>query len=238
LHGRRGELVRSMTPRSNIRRCRTGIPEFGRTGRHYNFSPSVAIAAPQFEDSWTRSSRLGHHLEISELHPARRQFAREFYYDRGFRTVTSRSISGTKMFIWARTPLQDHLQGHRRGVSQNTIRPRYRAPPRRRRSIFTACDSLRSAQMRRTYRAYIEAKNSSGAVRARSGPLKISEDVLFYCVTRAVAGGSGRLVVMVLSRTCCSNCRWNSRRSAEADLDFAGRFGWIGLLRRGKNGRT
>ena len=59
--------------------------------------------------------RLGDHLEISELHPARRQFDRRVLLDRDHRTAASRSTAAPRCCTSARTP--------RAGSSRRASRP-------------------------------------------------------------------------------------------------------------------
>ncbi len=88
--------------------------------------------------------RLGHHLEISELHPARRQFARRVLFDRDL----ERPPAGRQRHQDAASRQEHdqphHLQGHRgRAFQQHLSRPGHRriARPRARATspIATRC---------------------------------------------------------------------------------------------------
>ena len=73
--------------------------------------------------------RLGHHLEISELHPARRPFARRVLFDRHFQ----RPPAGRQRHQDAASRQEHHqphhLQGHRgRQIQQHLSRAGLRAP--------------------------------------------------------------------------------------------------------------
>ena len=80
--------------------------------------------------------RLGHHLEISELHPARRQFARRILLDRHLQRPPAGRFRHQDAASRQEHDEPHHLQGHRRrplrttpiaGWSRRTAAPRARA---------------------------------------------------------------------------------------------------------------
>ena len=80
--------------------------------------------------------RLGHHLEVSQLHPARRQFARRVLFDRHLQRLPAGRHRHQDDPPGQEHLEPDHLQGHRRRAlattpiaawSRPTARPRARA---------------------------------------------------------------------------------------------------------------
>jgi Fe-S cluster assembly protein SufB len=98
LHAAVVELIAMETPRSSTRRCRTGTPAT-RTARAASTtsSPSAATAAAEFQDQLDPGGdRLGHHLEVPELHPARRRLGRRVLLG-GRDQGRQQADTGTKM---------------------------------------------------------------------------------------------------------------------------------------------
>ena len=134
--------------------------------------------------------RLGHHLEISELHPARRQFARRVLLDRRSPTATSRSIPAPRCCISARTRRAGSSpRASPRATPTTPIAassPRIAAPSGARN--FTNCDSLLIGDQCGAHTVpYIEAKNASAVFEHEATTSKISEDTLFYCRQRGLS---------------------------------------------------
>ena len=143
--------------------------------------------------------RLGHHLEISELHPARRQFARRVLFDRDL----ERPPAGRQRHQDAASRQEHdephHLQGHRgRQIQQHLSRPGHRrtARPTGARN-FTNCDSLLIGDQCGAHTVpYIEAKNSSAVFEHEATTSKISEDMLFYCRQRGMSAEEATALVV------------------------------------------
>ena len=109
----------------------------------------------------------------------------------------------------------DHLQGHRGGrVAKHLSRPRHRASQGDQCAQFYGVRfAADRRQMRRAHRALYRGQEFFGAVRARSHHV---EDFRGRAVLLRAARAERRKRrsaswSTVLSRTCCSNCRWNSR---------------------------
>jgi len=144
--------------------------QFRRCRRHLQFRHQARrLPRQQFENLLDPGrDRIGDHLEISELHPARRQFTRRVLFDRDL----ERSSAGRQRHQDDPSRQEhhepDHLQGHRgRRVAKHLSRPRHRAPQGHRRAQF---HRLRLApdwrQMRCTYRALYRGQEFFRAVRA------------------------------------------------------------------------
>ena len=115
-------------------------------------------------------NRLRHHLEISELHPARRQFTRRVLLDRHFQRLSAGRFRHQDAASRQKHHEPHHLQGHRGGsLEQHLPRSCHRAPPRHRRAQF---HQLRLAPdrrpLRRAYRALYRGEKLLDRVRARS----------------------------------------------------------------------
>ena len=111
-------------PRSNTRPSRTGIRATRRGGAASitsSTSAATAVAAiPRFPDPGR--DRLGHHLEISELHPARRQFAWRVLFDRHLERLSAGRQRHQDDPSRAQHLEPHHLQGMAAGHSNNTYR--------------------------------------------------------------------------------------------------------------------
>ena len=134
--------------------------------------------------------RLGDHLEISELHPARRPFARRVLLDRHFQWPPAGRFRHQDDPSRQEHDQPDHLQGHRgRAFEQYLSRPGHRriAAPSGARN-FTNCDSLLIGHTCGAHTVpYIEAKNSSAMFEHEATTSKISEETLFYCMQRGLS---------------------------------------------------
>ena len=112
--------------------------------------------------------RLCHHLEISELHPARRQLARRVLFDRDFKRPSAGRFRHQDDPSRQEHDEPHHLQGHRRRrVAEHLSRPRHRA------SQGDQCAQLHRVQLasdrrqvRRAHRAVHRGQEHLGAVRA------------------------------------------------------------------------
>ena len=173
------------------------------------------LSWPELEDFLDPAGdRLGHHLEVSELHPARRQLARRVLFDRHLERPPAGRFRHQDAASRQEHEQPDHLQGNRcRPLQQHLSRAGDRPPPGQGR---TQLHQLRFAadrgQMRRAYRALYRGQESSAVFEHEATTSKISED------SCSIAGSAAcrprrrwRWSSTGSSRTCCSSCRWNSR---------------------------
>ena len=133
--------------------------------------------------------RLGDHLEVSELHPARRQFARRVLLDRDLERLPAgrqrhqddppgeEHLEPDHLEGHRCRPLAEHLSRARLGASQGDGRAQFhelRQPADRRHAAArTPCPTSR----RRTRRAHFEHEATTS---------KISDDQLFYVMSRGL----------------------------------------------------
>ncbi len=123
--------------------------------------------------------------------------------------------SGTKMLhLGKNTTSRIISKGIAAGKSNNTYRGLVTAHRKATNARnFTNCDSLLIGHDCGAHTVpYIEAKNSSATFEHEATTSKISEDMLFYCRSRACRRKRRpRWSSTASSRTCCSSCRWNLR---------------------------
>ncbi len=199
-------------------------------GGIYNFVTKRGdCRGPQLEDLLDPGrDRLGHHLEVSELHPARRQFAAASSTRSRSPTAASRSIPAPRCCTSARTRrAASSPRASRPGVRRTPIaawsRPHRKATGARN---FTNCDSLLVGDKCGAHTVpYIEAKNSSAVFEHEATTSKISEDMLFYCRQRGLVGGGGRGAggQRLRQGRAAAAADGVRGRGAEADLDQPGR---------------
>ncbi len=158
---------------------------------------------------------LRDHLEISELHPARRQFARRVLLDRDFERPPAGRLRHQDDPSRQEHDQPDHLQGHRRGaLEQHLSRARLGAPPRDQRAQL---HQLRLASDRRTSAAPIRCPISRRRTPPRcSSTRRPPRKSPRRCCSTASSGACRRKRrprswSTASSRTCCSTCRWSSR---------------------------
>ena len=139
-------------------------------GRHLQFRHQAwRLPRQQFEDFLDPGrDRIGDHLEISELHPARRQFTRRVLLDRDLERPPAGRFRHQDDSSGQEHHEPDHLQGHRRRrFAKHLSRARDRAPQGDRRAQF---HRLRLAadrrQMRRAHRALYRGEEFFRLVRA------------------------------------------------------------------------
>ena len=104
-------------------------------GGIYNFVTKRGdCRGAQFEDLVDAGgNRLGHHLEISELHPARRQFGRRVLFHRHHQQLPAGRYRHQDDPSGQEHALADHLEGHQRGSrAEHLSRARERASEGRR----------------------------------------------------------------------------------------------------------
>jgi Fe-S cluster assembly protein SufB len=134
--------------------------------------------------------RLGNHLEVSVLHPARRWFSqRRILLDRRLERP-----SADRQWHQDDPSRQEHVEPHRleghfrRLLQQHLSRPGLGPPqggPNARN--FTQCDSLLIGDKCGAHTVpYIEAKNATAHFEHEATTSKISEDQLFYCLQRGI----------------------------------------------------
>ena len=113
--------------------------------------------------------RLGDHLEISELHPARRRFGRRILFHRHHQPLSAGRHRHEDDPSGQEHALADHLQGHqRRPRAEHLSRARQRASEGRERAQLHAVRlAADRPPMRRAHRALYRKPQSVGAHRAR-----------------------------------------------------------------------
>ena len=188
-----------------LRRCRDQIldhPELVsgrcfRQGRHLQLRHQARRLPRQQRQNLLDpgGDRLGDHLEVSELHPARRQFARRVLFDRHFQRLPAGRFRHQDAASGQEHDEPHHLQGHRGGsFEQHLSRACHRASPRHRRAQL---HQLRLAfdrrPLRRAYRALYRGEEFGGAVRARSDHLEdFRGDAVLLPPARAFRRGGDR----------------------------------------------
>ena len=174
--------------------------------------------------SWTQvETGLGDHLEVSELHPARRQFARRVLLDRDLQRLPAGRQRHQDAAPRQEHDQPHHLQGHRRRqVGEHLSRARLGASQGDRR---TQLHRLRLAfdrrQVRRAHGALHRGEEFLGDLRARGDHL---EDLRRHAVllrpARAFAGrGGGAGRQRLRQGRAAAAADGVRRRGAEADLD-------------------
>ena len=177
--------------------------------------------------------RLGHHLEVSELHPARRQQRGEFYsiaVSNGYQQVDS----GTKMIhLGKNTSSRIISKGIAAGHSNNTYRGLVSAHRKATGARnFTNCDSLLIGDKCGAHTVpYIEAKNCDRALRARGDDVEdLGRHAVLLQAARPVAGGCGGARRQRLrARRAAAAADGVHGRDAEADRHQLG--GLCGLIK-------
>ena len=143
--------------------------------------------------------RLGDHLEISVLHPARRQFARRILFDRDFERPSAGRFRHQDDPSRQEHDEPGHLEGHRRGRTRRTpiaarSRPIARRPAR---AISpTATRSLIGNDCGAHTVPYIELRNPSTQFEHEATTSKISEDQLFYCMQRGLSAEEATALIV------------------------------------------
>ena len=135
--------------------------------------------------------RLGHHLEISELHPARRRLTRRVLLDRHLQRLSAGRFRHQDDPSRQGHVEPHHLQGHRRrAFQQHLSRARLGASPREQcAELHQLRLALDRRQMRRAYRAlYRGEERVSATFEHEATTSKISDDQLFYCLSRGLSG--------------------------------------------------
>jgi Fe-S cluster assembly protein SufB len=168
-------------------------------------------------------NRFGDHLEISELHPARRRFAGRVLFDRDLQRLPAGRHRHQDDPSRQEHVEPHHLQGHRRGRSQNTYRGQVSAHRKATGARnFTKCDSLLIGDKCGAHTVpYIEAKNLGAKFEHEATTSKISEDQLFYCRQRGLSEEEAvALSSTASSRTCCRTADGIRGRGAEIDRHF------------------
>ena len=172
--------------------------------------------------------RLGDHLEVPELHPARRQLARRVLFDRHLQRLPA----GRQRHQDA-APRQEHdLAGSsprasRPGFSDNTYRGQVSSHAKATNARnFTQCDSLLIGDKCGAHTVpYIESRNASTVFEHEATTSKISDDQMFYCQQRGPqrrgSGGADRQ--RLRPRRAAAPADGVHGRDAEADLDLARR---------------
>ena len=130
-------------------------------------------------------NRLGHHLEISQLHPARRRQRGRILFHRHRQPLPAGRYRHQDDPSGHEHPLAHHLQGHqRRQGAEHLSRPGQRLwQGRRMRATITQCDSLLIGGECGAHTVpYIESRNPTARIEHEATTSKIAEDQLFYCL--------------------------------------------------------
>ena len=179
--------------------------------------------------------RLGHHLEISKLHPARRQFARRVLFDRHLQWPPAGRQRHQDAASRQEYDQPHHLQGHRGGeIQQHLSRARDGAPQGQRRAQL---HQLRFAadrrSMRRAHRALYRGEEFLRHLRARGHHLENLRGHAVLLPPARHVGGRGDRAGRQRFRQgrAAAIADGIRRRGAEADLDLARRKrGLVGTM--------
>jgi Fe-S cluster assembly protein SufB len=132
--------------------------------------------------------RLGDHLEISVLHPARRRIPRRVLLDRRLERLSAGRFRHQDDPSRQEHVEPHHLQGHRgRQVAEHLSRPGL-SPPQgdERAQLHPVRFAPDRRQMRRAHRALYRGEERSAQFEHEATTSKISEDQLFYCMQRGI----------------------------------------------------
>ena len=163
--------------------------EEGRGGIYNFVTKRGDCRGAQFEDLLDAGGDgLGHHLEISELHPARRQFRGRVLFHRHHQQLPAGRYRHEDDPSGQEHPLADHLERHqRRARTEHLSRARQRPSARRERAQLHA---MRFTTDRDDCGAhtvpYIESRNRTARIEHEATTSKIADDQLFYCTSRGI----------------------------------------------------
>ncbi len=136
-----------------------------------------------------RSKRFRHHLEVPELHPARRGIARRVLFHRHFQRPPAGGLRNQDDPSRQEHVRAYHLQGHRGGpLRQHLSRPRLGAPQGDERpELHPVRLAPHRRPVRRAHRALHRVQDLDRPVRTRATTSKISDDQMFYCMSRGLS---------------------------------------------------
>ena len=187
-------------------------------GGIYNFvTKRGACRGLQLEDLLDPGrDRLGDHLEVSELHPARRQLGGRVLLDRHHQQPAAGRHRHQDDPSGQEHPLAHHRQGHLRRDARRAPTGAWSAwaPRPKGARNYTQCDSLLVGDKCGAHTVpYIESKNRSAKVEHEATTSRISEDQLFYCRQRGIPKKRTRWPwwSTASAARCCSSCPWSSR---------------------------
>jgi len=195
-----------------------------RSRRHLQFRHQARrLPRAGFENLVTQVETARHHVEISKLHPARRQQRGRVSIPSPSPTIISRPIPARRWSIWVKT----RARGSSRRASaparrQNTYRGLVSVHPRAANARnYTQCDSLLiGGQCGAHTVPYIESRNSTARIEHEATTSKIADDQLFYCLQRGIGQRKrSHLSSTASARKSCNSSPWNSpskRRSLSA----------------------
>src|SRR5262245_54765192 len=137
----------------------------------------------------TGGDRVGEHVEVSELHPAGRQFDRGVLLGRAHEPPAAGRHRNQDDPHRQEHSQPDHLEGHLGGLSNNSYRGLVKILPKAENARnYSQCDSLliggRSGA--NTF-PYIEVGNNSAKIEHEASTSKISEEQIFYFNQRGVS---------------------------------------------------
>jgi Fe-S cluster assembly protein SufB len=194
LHAAVVELVALDDARSNIRPCRTGIRATPRA------RAASTISSP--------SARLPRRALEGQLDPGRDRLAITWKYP----SCILQGRQQRRRILFGRAhqqppagrhrhqddphrrehPLDDRLQGHQRRPLEQHLSRAGAGEGRGGVRNFTQCDSLLLGDQCGAHTVpYIEVRNPSAQIEHEATTSKISDDQLFYAMSRGLAGGGG-----------------------------------------------
>jgi Fe-S cluster assembly protein SufB len=134
-------------------------------------------------------NRLGHHLEVPELHPARRRHGGRVLFHRHHQQLSAGRHRHQDAPSGQEHALADHFQGHQRGARAEHLSRAGQRSSRRRSNArnYTQCDSLLIGGKCGAHTVpYIESRNPTARLEHEATTSKIAEDQLFYCRQRGM----------------------------------------------------
>ncbi len=161
-----------------------------RQGRHLQFRHQARrLPRRPLEDFLDAGrDRFGHHLEISVLHPARRQFGRRILFHRHRQQFPAGRHRHQDDPSRQEHAIRIISKGISAGKAQNTYRGLVSIHPKADGARnFTQCDSLLIGDKCGAHTVpYIESRNPTAILEHEATTSKISDDQLFYCVSRGI----------------------------------------------------
>jgi Fe-S cluster assembly protein SufB len=153
------------------------------SGGIYNFVTKRGDCRGALEDLLDPGrDRLGHHLEVPELHPARRRLGRRVLLGRRDQGPPAGRHRHQDDPLGKNTRSHHRLQGHlRRRGPEHLPRAGAHARGADNARNHTQCDSLLIGRLRRPHLPVHRGQEPSAKMEHEATTSKISEDQLFYC---------------------------------------------------------
>ena len=219
--------------RSSTRRCRTGIPAT-RTARAASTtsSPSAAPAAGARSQDLLDPGRdrLGHHLEVPELHPAGRRLGRRVLLGGAHQQLPAGRHRHEDDPHRQEHEEHDRLEGHLgRPRPEHLPRPGARSckgatAPATTRSATRCCSATSAA---RTPSPTSRCSNTTAQVEHEASTSKIGEDQIFYCQQRGLSPEDA--VNMIVNGFCKEVFQELPMEFAVEAQKLLRRFAWKGV---------